>query len=107
MIHAPLSFPLPESGASYFHQIEPANIRQTEMASGKFQSKREAEDAVRAAFKEKAKLADANVDFAQICHIVHSEEWLTDGEIARVIGGKPSRTGIQQLRKKVERESGQ
>lgn len=64
-------------------------------------SKREAIEAVRSAFEEVKARDDAAEKFAKICHEVHADKWLTDTEISNAVGGKPSRTRIQQLRKKI------
>lgn len=69
-------------------------------------SKREAEDEIRAAYseieehdKEKLPMVD---NFAKRCHEAHAGKFLSDGEISRVIDEKLSRARIQQIRKKVE-----
>lgn len=71
------------------------------MATGKtFKSKREAAEAVKSAFEEVKALAAAGEKFAKVCQAVHEQKWLTDTEISNTVGGKPSRTRIQQLRKR-------
>lgn len=67
-------------------------------------SKREAEDQIREAFAQVEEHEAARKKFARTIYQAHKARYLSDGEISRVIGQKLSRTRIQQIRKKVERD---
>lgn len=68
-------------------------------------SKREAEDEIRTAYAEVEQHDSARKTFAKKCYQAHKANYLSDGEISRVIGRKLSRTRIQQIRKQVERDA--
>lgn len=59
-------------------------------------SKEEAEKAILAAYKEITDRRNALENFARVCHLAH--DYLSDGEIAKLIDFGYSRSRIQQWR---------